>query len=57
MEEMANLVSQIGLSSLIIIYFLYKDYKFNSQIIAVLTEVEKVLVRLETWHAREDKGE
>ena len=44
-----------GMSVAIIFYFLYKDYKFNDQIINVLSEVKNVLARLETWHAKEDE--
>ena len=43
MEELINLIVSNGMSVVIIAYFLYKDYKFNEQIINVLTEVKEVL--------------
>ena len=43
MEELINLMVSNGMSVVIIAYFLYKDYKFNEQIINVLTEVKEVL--------------
>lgn len=46
MEELANLVSQTGLSVTIILYFLYKDYKFNQSILDVLAEMREVLILL-----------
>ena len=46
MEEIVNLVSQTGLSVAIIIYFLYKDYKFNQSILDVLAEMREVLLLL-----------
>ena len=44
--EIAELVTTYGLATAIIIYFLYKDYKFNDQIIQVMGEVKEVLVGL-----------
>ena len=55
MEEMVNLMVSNGMSVVIIGYFLYKDYMFNSQILKVLGEVKEVLCELKTWHAAEDK--
>lgn len=56
MEEMVNLITSNGMAIVIIAYFLYKDYKFNDQIINVLSEVKDVLTALKTWHEAEDKG-
>lgn len=56
MEEMVNLIVSNGMSVVIIAYFLYKDYKFNDQIINVLTEVKEILTALKTWHEADDKG-
>ena len=50
MEEIVNLATQAGLSVVIILYFLYKDYKFNENIITVLTEVKEVLILLKEYH-------
>ena len=54
-SEIVNLISQNGMSIVIIGYFLYKDYKFNQQILDVLGEVREVLSALQTWHASEDR--
>lgn len=55
-QELVNMIVQNGMSVIIIAYFLYKDYKFNEQIIDTLTAIDKVLGKLETWHASEEKG-
>lgn len=56
-EEMTNLIVNNGMSVIIIAYFLYKDYKFNDQIITILGEVKEVLTSLKTWHESEDRRE
>ena len=55
MEEMVKLVVSNGMSVVIIAYFLYKDYKFNDQIVSILGEVKEVLASLKTWHEAESK--
>ncbi len=55
MQDLVNLIVSNGMSVVIIAYFLYKDYKFNEQIINTLTAIDKVLGKLETWHASEKK--
>lgn len=55
MQELVNLIVSNGMSVVIIAYFLYKDYKFNDQIINTLTAIEKVLGKLETWHSKEEE--
>ena len=50
MEEIVNLIVSNGMSVVIIAYFLFKDYKFNGQILDVLGEVKDVLTALKTWH-------
>ena len=52
MNDLVTLISTNGMSVIIIAYFLYKDYKFNDQIISVLSEVKEVLVELKTWHEK-----
>jgi hypothetical protein len=42
-EELINLIVNNSMSVVIIAYFLYKDYKFNEQIISVLGEIKEVL--------------
>lgn len=56
-EEMVNLVTSNGMAIVIIAYFLYKDYKFNDQIVNVLSEVREVLTSLRTWHEVEQRGD
>lgn len=62
MEDLVNLFVSNGMSVAIIIYFLYKDYKFNDLILAVLAEVKdalfevkNVLSSLEAWHSRNEQ--
>ena len=50
MEEFVNLIVTNGMSVVIIAYFLFKDYKFNAQILGVLGEVKDVLTSLKTIH-------
>lgn len=52
MEEIVNLFVSNGMSVAIIIYFLFKDYKFNEQILSVLSEVKEVLASLNAWHEK-----
>lgn len=54
-SEIVKLIAQDGMSVVIIGYFLYKDYRFNQQILDVLSEVREVLSALQAWHAKEDK--
>lgn len=55
MEEIVNLIMNNGLSVVLVGYFIFKDYKFNEQILNVLGEVKEVLASLNTWHAKGDK--
>ena len=57
MTEIAELVTTYGISIAIIIYFLFKDYKFNESIITLMAEVKEVLVELRTWHAAKGDSE
>ena len=42
LEAIINLIATNGMSIVIIAYFLFKDYKFNQQIVEVLNEVREV---------------
>lgn len=53
MEQVVNLIVSNGLGVVLVGYFIYKDYKFNDQIINVLSEVKEVLTELRTWHAKD----
>lgn len=43
MNEIVNIIVSNGMAVAIVAYFLYKDYKFNGQIIDVLGEIKEVL--------------
>lgn len=51
----ADLLANYGMSFVLMAYFLYKDYKFNQQILDTLSAINIVLTKLETWHASEEK--
>lgn len=51
METFINLIVSNGLAVVIIAYFLFKDYRFNQNIIDVLTGVKEVLTELRTYHS------
>ena len=53
MKDIIDLIVSNGMSVVIIGYFLFKDYRFNQQIVNVLGEVKEVLTELRTWHASE----
>lgn len=46
MEDIVNLIVSNGMSVVIIAYFLFKDYKFNEQIISVLEKINETLAIL-----------
>lgn len=56
MEQIVNLIVSNGLGVVLVGYFIYKDYKFNDNILSVLSEVKEVLAGLREMH-RGDKGE
>ena len=51
MEQFINLIVSNGLSVVIIGYFIFKDYKFNTTITGVLTEIKEVLAVLKNKNA------
>ena len=53
MSDIVNLIVQNGMSVVIIGYFLFKDYKFNDQMVSILCEVKEVLASLKTYHEKE----
>lgn len=55
-EQIMELVLNNGMSVAIIVYFLYKDYKFNDSILKVLGEVKEVLASLKTYHEKEEQN-
>lgn len=50
MENIINLIVSNGLGVVLVGYFIFKDYKFNEQIINVLGEMKEVLTALKTFH-------
>ena len=50
MEEIAQIVSNYGMSVVLLAWMIYKDYKFNENILAVLDKIQIILTKLETWH-------
>lgn len=57
MEEMAQVISNYGMSVVLLAWMIYKDYKFNDQILACLDKINLILARLETWHNAEEARE
>lgn len=55
MQEIIELIGTNGIAVTIIVYFLYKDYKFNDATLNVLTEIQKVLASLKTLHGIEEE--
>lgn len=53
MEEIAQVISNYGMSVVLLAWLIYKDYKFNSQILTCLDKINVILARLETWHNAE----
>lgn len=51
--EFAELFTNYGMTFVLMAYFLFKDYKFNQQILDTLSAINVVLTKLETWHAKE----
>ena len=43
MQEFINLIITNGIAVVIVAYFLYKDYKFNVQLIELMQEIREVL--------------
>ena len=53
MENIVNLIVSNGLGVVLVGYFIYKDYKFNENILGVLSEVKEVLASLKAYHEKE----
>ena len=43
MNDIVNLIINSSTSVVIIAYFIFRDYKFNNQLIEALTKIETVL--------------
>jgi hypothetical protein len=53
MEQIAQMITNYGFSAILLAWMIYKDYKFNDNIIKVLDKMQVVLGKLETWHNAE----
>lgn len=56
MENIVQLIVNNGMGVVLLAYFIYKDYKFNENILSVLDKINVILARLETWHSAEDSS-
>lgn len=54
-NDIVQLVVNNGMGVVLLAYFIFKDYKFNAQILNVLEKVNIILAELKTWHSAEDK--
>ena len=52
-EDIAQVISNNGFSVVLLAWMIYKDYKFNENILACLDKINVILARLETWHNAE----
>lgn len=43
MNELINMIVTNGVAVVIVAYFLYKDYKFNGQLVNLMQEIKEVL--------------
>lgn len=55
-EALVNFIVQNGMSVVIIGYFLFKDYKFNEQILDVLGELKEVMAVVNSTLKEEHHG-
>lgn len=54
LKTIGDFISNYGMTAVLMAYFLYKDYKFNENILNVLESIKVVLGKLETHHAKEN---
>lgn len=57
MNDIAQLITNNGFSVVLLAWMIYKDYKFNENILSVLDKINNVLAKLETWHNAEGTKE
>ena len=57
MEPIAQAITNYGFSVVLLAWMIFKDYKFNENILAVLDKINVVLAKLETWHNAESDKE
>jgi hypothetical protein len=54
MDQIAEAISNYGFSAILLAWMIFKDYKFNENILSVLNKMEALLAKLETWHTAEE---
>ena len=57
MEAIAQAITNYGFSVVLLAWMIFKDYKFNENILQVLDKINVVLAKLETWHNAEGERE
>ena len=55
MNDIVNLIINSGTSVVIIAYFIFRDYKWNNQLISTLTKIEDTLEDIKGRYGYEDK--
>lgn len=53
MEQIAEAIVNYGFSAILLAWMIFKDYKFNDNILSILNKMETLLTKLETWHSAE----
>lgn len=55
MNDIVNLIINSSTSVVIIAYFIFRDYKWNNQLISTLTKIEDTLEDIKGSYDYEDK--
>lgn len=55
MNDIVNLIINSSTSVVIIAYFIFRDYKWNNQLISTLTKIEDTLEDIKERYGYEDK--
>ena len=55
MNDIVNLIINSSTSVVIIAYFIFRDYKWNNQLISTLTKIEDTLEDIKGRYVYEDK--
>lgn len=56
MNDIVNLIINSSTSVVIIAYFIFRDYKWNQQLISTLTKIEKILDDIKDRGDTNEKG-
>ena len=55
MNDIVNLIINSSTSIVVIAYFIFRDYKWNNQLISTLTKIEDTLEDIKGRYGYEDK--